>query len=83
MRCSVSQAWICDRVGSTASARFCGTAAISAAAPPVVGILPPRRLDRDTRLWRVSGGERHAEDQLLKRTKTKLRLAVPSCHGRR
>lgn len=32
MRCSVSQAWICDRVGSNYTSLVCGTAAISAAA---------------------------------------------------
>lgn len=31
MRCSVSQAWICDRVGSNYTSLVCGTAAISAA----------------------------------------------------
>lgn len=32
MRCSVSQAWICDRVGGNYTSLVCGTAAISAAA---------------------------------------------------
>lgn len=74
MRCSVSQAWICDRVGSNYTSLVCGTAAISAAAAASLLAYSRRgRLDRTGRGVCPGGKRRHG----------KTNRCVGTAHSRR